>query len=141
MANSKNHRSWVGARLFLSAQFYVVCSRCKLTPKTWLFCHNPPKWLRTFLKRQGNFILCAQIFSHHTATHGNAPHRFRCFRKLPFKIHYKKMSTTRRAASRRIDVSRSLLGTMFGLSELTSFVLLWSHMKSLKTVGLLSSST
>ena len=54
MANSKNRRSWVEAKLFLSGQFYVVCSRCKAHPRTWLFCHNPPKWLRIFLK--GNFI-------------------------------------------------------------------------------------
>ena len=38
--------------------------------------------------------------------HRNAPHRLRCFRKLPFKIHYKKMSAMRRAASHRIGVSR-----------------------------------
>ena len=42
--------------------------------------------------------------------HHNAPHRFRCFHKLPFKIHYKKMFATRRAASHRIGVNRLLRG-------------------------------
>ena len=58
--------------------------------------------------RQVNFIVRGQFFSHPTATHRNAPHRYRCFRKLPFKIHYKKMSATR-----RIGVSRPLVSGHF----------------------------
>ena len=50
------------------------------TIEYWQSCPNP--------MRQANFILCGwQFFS-------TTPHRFRCFRKLPFKIHYKKMSAT-----------------------------------------------
>ena len=64
--------------------------------ESWRSCPNP--------MRQANFILCGQFFSQRNATRRNATHRFRSFRKLPFKIHYKKMSATR-----RIGVSRPLL--------------------------------
>ena len=40
--------------------------------------------------------------------HHNAPHRFRCFRKLPFKIDYKKMSAMWCTAPHRCGLAFSL---------------------------------
>ena len=54
MANSKNHKSWVQPRLFLSEQFYMVCVRCKLTPKPGYFATILQNSYEHYLR--GNFI-------------------------------------------------------------------------------------